>query len=327
MLKCVRGKHTAFIGLEWSMYMNYFILWTVFEFLCSAVAFAFLIYYVISGKYNSQAKSNRQIENYVVTTSESGNYYYDFDKGESGELEVRNIIRKIDGHKKILSNLYIPIPDGRTTEIDVLMIHESGIYLFESKNYSGWIFGNEKQQEWVQSFSNGRKSKKIHFPNPIIQNHVHMKWLQNFLRDNSFPFYSFIVFGNGCELKNVTITSGNHAVVEQYQLFDCVNRTALAHQGCLQPEKIDELYEKLMPLTQKSLAEKEKHIENIREKYYFSFDEIENFDKKELKCPFCGSKLVMRKAASGSHKGRHFIGCSNYPKCRYIQNIVEMDSQ
>ena len=109
MLKCVRGTHTVFIGLEWSMYMNYFILWTVFEFLCSAVAFAFLIYYVISGKYNSQAKSNRQIENYVATTSESGNYYYDLDKGESGELEVCNIMRKIDGYKKILSNLYIPL--------------------------------------------------------------------------------------------------------------------------------------------------------------------------------------------------------------------------
>ena len=61
-------------------------------------------------------------------------------------------------------------------------------------------------------------------------------------------------------------TSGNHAVVEQYQLFDCVNRTALAHQGCLQPEKIDELYEKLLPLTQKSAEEKEKHIEEIRKK-------------------------------------------------------------
>ena len=246
-------------------------------------------------------------------------------KGKIGEYKISDLISSLDGYKKIIFNSYIPTPDGRTTEIDVLMIHESGIYLFESKNYSGWIFGNEKQQEWVQSFSNWRKSKKIHFPNPIIQNHVHMKWLQNFLRDNSFPFYSFIVFGNDCELKKVTITSGNHAVVEQYQLFDCVNRTALAHQGCLKPEKIDELYEKLMPLTQKSLAEKEKHIENIREKYYFSSDEIENFDKKELKCPFCGSKLVMRKAASGSHKGRHFIGCSNYPKCRYVQNIVEMD--
>ena len=182
-------------------------------------------------------------------------------KGKIGEYKISDLISFLDGYKKIIFNSYIPTPDGRTTEIDVLMIHESGIYLFESKNYSGWIFGNEKQQEWVQSFSNGRKSKKIHFPNPIIQNHVHMKWLQNFLRDNSFPFYSFIVFGNDCELKNVTITSGNHAVVEQYQLFDCVNRTALAHQGCLQPEKIDELYEKLMPLTQKSLAEKEKHIE------------------------------------------------------------------
>ena len=247
------------------------------------------------------------------------------DKGKMGECKVCNIADSVNGYKKIRLNSYIPTEDGRTTEIDVLMIHESGIYLFESKNYSGWIFGTENQQEWVQSFRSGRRSKKIPFPNPIIQNHVHMKWLQNFLKDNSFLFYSFIVFGNDCELKNITITSGNHAVVKLYQLSDCVTRTAQAHPGCLQPEKIDELYEKLLPLTQKSAEEKEKHVEEIREKYYFTSDEIENFNKKELKCPFCGAKLVMRTATSGSHKGRHFIGCSNYPKCKYVQNIVETD--
>lgn len=249
------------------------------------------------------------------------------DKGKIGECEVCNTINCLNGYKKIILNLYIPTADDGTTEIDVLMIHESGIYLFESKNYSGWIFGNEKQQEWVQSFRNGRKSKKIYFHNPIIQNHVHMKWLKNFLKDDSTPFYSFIVFGGKCKLKGVTITSGNHVVVEQRQLFDCVYRTAQAHRNCLSTEKIDTLYEKLLPLTQKSAEEKEKHIEEIREKYYFSHEEIENFDTKELKCPFCGGKLVMRLAANGGHEGRHFIGCSNYPKCKYIQNIVEADER
>lgn len=37
-----------------------------------------------------------------------------------------------------------------TYEIDLIMISETGIYVFESKNYSGWIFGDEKQRYWTQ---------------------------------------------------------------------------------------------------------------------------------------------------------------------------------
>ena len=45
---------------------------------------------------------------------------------------------------------------GRTSEIDLLMIHEKGIFVFESKNYSGWIFGSADQLHWTQSLQNGK---------------------------------------------------------------------------------------------------------------------------------------------------------------------------
>ena len=46
---------------------------------------------------------------------------------------------------------------GKTTEIDLLMLHEKGIFVIESKYYSGWIFGSEDQLKWTQCFRNGRK--------------------------------------------------------------------------------------------------------------------------------------------------------------------------
>lgn len=84
----------------------------------------------------------------------------------------------------------------------MIMLHESGIYVFESKNYDGWIFGSETQKNWTQSLASGRgKTRKYTFLNPIIQNKVHVKWLQSYLHDNSnLPVYSYIVFSERCEL-------------------------------------------------------------------------------------------------------------------------------
>lgn len=241
-------------------------------------------------------------------------------KGAFGEYKIGECLEKIEGYKKLMFNLYIPAESGKTTELDVLMIHESGIYLFESKNYSGWIFGSEDRKEWVQSFQAG---KKEYFFNPIMQNNIHMKWLQNFIEDRNLSFYSYIVFGNGCELKNVTTTTGNHAVVCLCQLYKSICSNAKFYKNCLTQEQVKGIYEKLLPCIKVDESKKEKHIEDIKEKYYFSAEDIENYNSRGEKCPFCGRKLVIRTATKGSYFGKHFIACSGYPKCRYTQNIIE----
>ena len=62
------------------------------------------------------------------------------DKGLHGEFLTFKCLESLLGYKKFLFNLYIPKEGGGTTELDVILLHESGIYVFESKNYSGWIF-------------------------------------------------------------------------------------------------------------------------------------------------------------------------------------------
>lgn len=44
------------------------------------------------------------------------------------------------------------------------MEHEKGVYVFECKNYAGWIFGSANGREWVQSLKGGTKE---HFCNPL----------------------------------------------------------------------------------------------------------------------------------------------------------------
>lgn len=238
-------------------------------------------------------------------------------KGSYGEYLTWNCLKALNGYKKFLFNCYIPKNNGETTEIDVIMLHESGIYVFESKNYSGWIFGTETQQSWTQTLPNGHgRSRKEHFFNPVLQNKVHLKWLCQYLDQDISLFRSYIVFSNRCTLKKITLTSGQHHVLKRPDLFSSVSAAAKDCFGCLTPETIDHLYRKLLPLTQVENTVKTAHIRNLQKKSHpVSADET-------MICPFCRGKLVLRVAKNGKYAGNHFLGCSNFPKCRYTRNIA-----
>ena len=80
-------------------------------------------------------------------------------KGIAGESIIQLLLNSPQlGYRKILKNIYVPY-GNQTTEIDVVMIHETGIYVIESKNYSGWIFGNENQKQWTQMLNSYTKKR------------------------------------------------------------------------------------------------------------------------------------------------------------------------
>ena len=59
-------------------------------------------------------------------------------------------------HGMMLQNVYIPKRNGETTEIDLLYITEKGIFVIESKNYSGYIFGSETNRSWTSTYYAGK---------------------------------------------------------------------------------------------------------------------------------------------------------------------------
>ncbi len=71
--------------------------------------------------------------------------------GRYGEYLTYKYLKNFEASgAKFLFNIYIPKENGETTEIDVLMICSKGIFVFESKNYSGWIFGSETQKTGIK---------------------------------------------------------------------------------------------------------------------------------------------------------------------------------
>ena len=121
-------------------------------------------------------------------------------KGFVGE-SVINIATwlKLDKHAyHRLNNITLPLANGGSTQVDHVIVSIYGIFVIETKNYKGWIFGNEKQKQWTQAFPNGSKYK---FQNPLRQNYLHIKTLSELLDLDQRYFHSMIAFIGECELK------------------------------------------------------------------------------------------------------------------------------
>ncbi len=78
--------------------------------------------------------------------------------------------------KAIFHDLYLQKKNGEFSQIDIVVATPQGLLAIEVKDYSGWIFGNEKQKYWTQILNYGKK--KYRFYNPIMQNAGHIKALR-----------------------------------------------------------------------------------------------------------------------------------------------------
>ena len=185
----------------------------------------------------------------------------DFNKGAYGEYLTEYIFnsKNLTGYNKTLHNIYIQYR-GRTAEIDVLLIHETGIYVIESKNYSGWIFGSAKQQQWTQMLN---KNTKNRFYNPIKQNTTHITALSQFLHINKSIMKSFIVFSERCELKKVPNNTAEYTIIKRNRLLEEIKKEIANRSNILTPDTIDRIFETLIPLTNVSEEVKQQHINDI----------------------------------------------------------------
>ena len=165
---------------------------------------------------------------------------------------------------KFLFNLYIPTYNNKTTEIDVIMIAPQGIFVFESKYYSGWIFGTESQKKWTQSLHIGYgDTQKEHFFNPIMQNEYHIKYLSKIV-DKNIKYYSIVVFSDSCEFKSIKRNKNSGAIlIHRYELNRVIEHLRLNNNQVLSASDIDEIYNILYPYSQVDEETKIQHITNI----------------------------------------------------------------
>lgn len=190
---------------------------------------------------------------------------HDWDTGAYGEYLTEYLFgnSNLEGYSKTLHNIYIPYK-GRTSEIDVLLIHEKGLYVFESKNYSGWIFGSADQKQWTQVIN---KQTKNCFYNPIKQNATHIKALAQYLQLDTSTIHSFIVFSERCELKKIPNDTHEYTILRRHHLLRELRKDLKKQETIFSPEQINDLFRTLQPLTNVSKEVKQEHIDRIKQNF------------------------------------------------------------
>ena len=197
-----------------------------------------------------------------------------------------------------VNNITIESQNG-TTQIDHVIVSIYGIFVIETKNFGGWIFGNESDKNWTQVLY-GKKSK---FQNPLHQNYRHIKCLSEFLNLEEDKFHSVIVFWGDAKFKTQmpkNVLDGGHPFYIKSKKAELINVEDV-------PQIITDLKDGRLP---KGFATRTKHLESLEKRH-----------NSDSNCPKCNSSLVERTVRKGKRAGQMFLGCSSYPKCRYMKNI------
>ncbi len=131
-------------------------------------------------------------------------------KGYIGEVFVRISGRRFLDKSlyTIINNVTLPTETG-TTQIDHIVVSRYGVFVIETKNMKGWIFGGEHQKDWTQQIF--KRTNK--FQNPLHQNYKHVKTLIDLLGIDSKKLFSVVVFIGDVTFKtempsNVTVDKG-----------------------------------------------------------------------------------------------------------------------
>lgn len=224
-------------------------------------------------------------------------------KGKRGEKLVAGRLRRgLPDEYRILNDIYLPLPDGTTTQIDHIVVSQYGVFVVETKTYSGWIFGAEKSKEWTQSIYR----KKSRFQNPIRQNYRHICALADNLGIDKSYFIGVVAFTGDCTFKT--------------EMPDCVvysRRAADYIRSHNMPKiKIEQLNELVSAIAewQGTVSERQisNHVANLRKRH----SAVREGDIP--RCPYCGGEMTLRKRRSD---GKPFYGCKSYPKCRGMVNV------
>ena len=225
-------------------------------------------------------------------------------KGQIGERKINKALKRHLDKKKyrLLADLTLPTRDGETTQIDHVVISQYGIFVIETKNMSGWIFGDIHQAQWTQVIFKWRSK----FQNPLRQNFGHVKTVQHLLELDDHQVHNLVAFVGTGEAKtelppNIVWSSKS-----------LVHRIRSEQSEVIQADRVDVLVSRLSEARlRRGSRTNRQHIENVA-------NQISTRGPGEDLCPRCGAKMRER---TNKRTGHRFLGCSKFPRCRGARKL------
>ena len=223
-------------------------------------------------------------------------------KGDIGEIVVARKLNGLDKEKYIKFHdikLRNQSTNTKASQIDHLIISIYGIFCVESKAYKGKIYGKEFSKQWTQHLG----KQKYNFMNPVLQNYGHIKSVESLLEDKypNLPYYSIIAFSPEANLKSVEVN--NAYICKLSKTADTIRSLSL--KEIITKDELEDIRNII----------KDNKIFQTEFAHNREIKKIKKESKKKISqniCPKCGGNLIERSGKYGK-----FIGCSNFPKCRF----------
>lgn len=229
--------------------------------------------------------------------------------GEYGERRVSSYLEDLPcGDYRVYNDLLIR--DGSyTTQVDHIIISRYGVFVLETKNVHGKVYGSGNAEFWKQylpdrGYRRHGYTQEHQLRNPLWQNAGHIKSLRRLVFGNDIPVYGVVVFPQ---------ETGLYVEAEQpvLRMWDVVPYIKQYHDKVLSAEQMGYYRRRLLEVISTSEADRKSHLDNVHRN-----QERRDAAVASGRCPLCGGRLILRNGRYGS-----FYGCSNYPNCTYKINL------
>ena len=185
-----------------------------------------------------------------------------------------------------------------TAQLDHIIVSAYGVFIVETKNKTGWIFGSEKQARWTQVIY----GHKYSFQNPLRQTYRQKKVLAACLKIREEVIRPVVFFIGDSHFKTPmpanVIGGGLSIYIQSFKA------------PVLSPSEVDRIIRELSTYVSESKLKARDHLRSLRERH-----------ASTQLCPSCGAQLVQRTAKKGPHAGSQFWGCKRYPQCKFSKDV------
>lgn len=245
-------------------------------------------------------------------------------KGKYGEWVVKAKLRKLGDAYTVYHDVYIPNGERGLTQVDHIVTSVYGIFVIETKQYSGWIFGDEYKPYWTQVIY--KKKTKMH--NPIRQNYGHVQALLTYIGQAEMKdVHSIIAFSPSSTFKFKKEFTSAHVI----QFPDLLATIRQYRERRISEAAVQGINEKLEGLLVVEKSDKKRvkaeHLQSVRKAKDAKqtvrphTSQVKHMSKQTTSslhtaCPKCNGQMTLKTGRFGA-----FFGCSNYPDCRYTEKV------
>ncbi|CAM3017152.1 nuclease-related domain-containing protein [Paenibacillus sediminis] len=199
-------------------------------------------------------------------------------KGELGEYKIDIQLSQMPKEYMYLNDLLVKNPKSSTgySQIDHVIITPYGLFVIETKNYQGTIYGGKDRKTWL---ING----KFKMMNPLMQNYGHIQALKNFIDLKYHQYFiSMVSFTKRCTFKideELRKINSSELVVYDIELTEFINRKVAVlklhyKNPVLMKDAVEEIYTSFLNSNIVDESIRKQHVDSIQRKQ-------NNDDKKD----------------------------------------------